>query len=95
MRRSGRFMGKRMVWESEIAVCEPTRRLVFSHVSGSLRGESRWEIAPSPAGARVRLTTEGPLPRGLGFLRPLAAAAARIALRSDLKRLKRLVESGV
>lgn len=94
MRRSGRFMGKRMVWESEIAACEPPRRLAFRHVSGPLRGESRWEIDPAPGGSAVRLVTEGPLPRGLGILRPLAATAARLALRADLKRLQSLVARG-
>ena len=92
MRRSGRFMGKRMAWESEIAECAPARRLVFRHVSGSIGGESRWEIEPAPGGATVRLASDGPLPRGIGFLRPLVAAAARLALRADLRRLKSLVE---
>ena len=94
MRRSGRFLGKRMEWESEIAECEPDRRIVFRHIAGSLRGESRWEIMRSAGGCTVRLTTEGPLPAGLGFLRPLAEMGARMALRGDLRRLKNLVESG-
>ena len=66
----------------------------WGRMSGPLRGESRWEIDPAPGGSAVRLVTEGPLPRGLGILRPRAAAAARLALRADLKRLQSLVARG-
>ncbi len=94
MRRRGRFLGKAMAWASEIVECVPGRRLVFRHVAGSVRGESRWEIASADGGSRVRLASTGPLPRGLSLLRPLVAAGARAALRADLRRLKRLVEAG-
>lgn len=92
MRREGRFLGKRMAWESKIAECVAARLLVFRHVAGSVRGESRWEIAPAGAGVRVRLASLGPLPRGLAWLRPIAAMGGRAALRADLRRLKGLVE---
>src|SRR5688572_32193039 len=84
MRRAGKFLGKAMAWESEIAEYAPARRVVFRHVAGSVQGESRWEIAPAGAGSRVRLASRGPLPRGLSWLRPLAAMAGHAALRADL-----------
>jgi uncharacterized protein YndB with AHSA1/START domain len=93
MRREGRFLGKRMAWESEIAECVAARRLVFRHVAGSLRGESRWEIEPTAGGTRVRLSSLGPLPRVLSWLRPIAAMGGRAALRADLRRLKGLAEA--
>jgi uncharacterized protein YndB with AHSA1/START domain len=92
MRREGRFLGRSLAWESEIVECEPGRRIAFRHVGGSVQGESHWEITPVGGGSRVRLASAGPLPRGLAFLAPLAAAGARAALRGDLRRLKRLVE---
>jgi uncharacterized membrane protein len=93
MRRSGRFLGKALAWESEIANYTPARHVLFRHVGGAVKGESRWEVAPAGAGSRVRLASRGPLPRGLAWLRPLAAMAARTALRADLRRLKKLVEA--
>jgi uncharacterized protein YndB with AHSA1/START domain len=92
MRRS-RFLGFGIAWESEISEVIPARRLVFRHVAGALRGESRWEIDPLAAGSRVRLVTKGPAAGVLAWAPALATAATRLGLRSDLARLKRLAEA--
>lgn len=93
MRRSGGFAGIKLSWESEIAACEPDRLIVFRHVGGALSGESRWELAPTPNGCRVRLSSRGPAPKGLAWFPALAALIGRAGLKGDLSRLKRLAEA--
>ncbi len=34
MRRAGRFLGKALAWESEIAQYTPVRQVVFCHIAG-------------------------------------------------------------
>ena len=93
MRRSGRFLGFPLTWESEISDVFPARRIVFRHVAGALRGESHWEIEPVDGGSRVRLVTKGPAPGPLAWAPALATAMVRRGLEGDLARLKRLAEA--
>ena len=92
MRRQARFLWIDMSWESEIVRCEADRVIVFKHVGGALRGESRWLVTPTAGGCRVVLASDGPAPGPLARLPALAAAGGRAGLKRDLGRLKRLVE---
>jgi len=92
-RRSGRFLGIEIRWESEIIALEPDRRIVFRHVGGAIGGESRWEVTPTSDGCSVRLTSKGPAPGPLAWFPALAALVGRAGLRGDLARLKRLAEA--
>ena len=92
MRRVGGFLGLSLVWESEVTAFEPDRLIAFRH-SGAITGESRWEIEPGPLGSRVRFTSSGPAPGPLKWFPAVAAFGGRVGLQSDLRRLKRLVET--
>jgi uncharacterized protein YndB with AHSA1/START domain len=92
MRRAARFLWIDMSWESEIVRCEPDSVVVFKHVGGALKGESRWRVTPTEGGCTVVLESEGPAPGPLAWFPALAAAGGRAGLRRDLGRLKRLAE---
>jgi uncharacterized protein YndB with AHSA1/START domain len=91
MRRTGRFMGMTLRWNSEITECTPDGAITFRH-DGAINGSSRWELARTARGTRVRLRSEGPAPGPMKWFPGLAAQAGRAGLKSDLRRLKVLVE---
>ena len=92
MRRQARFLWIDMSWESEIVRYEADSVIVFKHVGGALKGESRWSVTPTAGGCRVVLESDGPAPGPLAWFPALAAAGGHAGLKRDLARLKRLVE---
>jgi uncharacterized membrane protein len=93
LRFHARFLGRRLDYTYEVREDEPGRRFVMSTAQGPFPMETTytWEDAPG-GGTRMTLRNRG---EASGF----AAASARVMARaiyrankSDLKRLKRLLE---
>ena len=90
-----RFLGKRLAYTYAIREHVPGERLVMSTAEGPFPMETTYEWSDAPGGGtRMTLRNRG---RPAGFSRlaaPFMARAVRRANRSDLDRLKRILEAG-
>ena len=89
-----RFMGKRLAYTYAIREHLPGERLVMSTAEGPFPMETTYEWTDAPGGGtRMTLRNRG---RPAGFSRlvaPVIARAVRRANRTDLDRLKRILEA--
>lgn len=88
------FLGRRLAYTYEVTDNVPGARLVMSTVDGPFPMETtyEWEDAPSECTSMTLRNRGGP--RGVGrLLTPIAAIAVRSANRSDLRRLKAILEA--
>jgi hypothetical protein len=90
VRRTGAFLGKRFSWVTEIAEYEPNRLTRMKHVAGPFEGGVDYTVAPSDRGSLVTIRNYG----AASFSFPFMATMMRMSVASDLRRLKRIVETG-
>jgi uncharacterized membrane protein len=86
------FLGRRLEYTYEIRAHVPGERLVMSTADGPFAMETTYEWREAPAGTRMTLRNRGE-PAGFSKLAaPLMAQMVRRANRTDLRRLKELLE---
>lgn len=90
VRRHGAFLGRSFSWTTEITEFVPARLTRMKHVAGPFRGGVDYAVEPSGAGSEVTVHNYGEAT----FWFPFMAVMMRMSVAGDLKRLKRIVESG-
>jgi len=86
------FLGRRLAYTYEVGDLVEHVRFVMRTAEGPFPMETTYEWEPAPTGTRMRLRNRGE-PSGFSrLLAPFMAAAMRRANRSDLARLKALLE---
>jgi hypothetical protein len=89
------FLGRGLAYTYEIRDYVPGERLVMSTDQGPLTMETTYLWRDAPNGATVMTLRNTGTPDGFSRLfAPILAAAVRRANRGDLRRLKKLLESG-
>jgi uncharacterized membrane protein len=92
---TARFLGRELSYTYEVIEHEPGERLVMRTSEGPFPMETSYEWSDAGSGAtRMTLRNRG---EPAGFAKttaPLMAAAMRRANRSDLERLKEILEAG-
>jgi hypothetical protein len=86
------FMGKRIESTLEVSAADPGREFSLRSLSGPVRFSLRHLLEPASAGTRLRLEGEADPGRMFGLAGPLLRKAAERRTRSDLGRLKRVLE---
>ncbi|NLO78717.1 MAG: DUF2892 domain-containing protein [Xanthomonadaceae bacterium] len=89
-------MAGRLEWESEITADEPDQRIAWRSVEGSeieTSGEVRFRSSPYGTEVEVEMSYQPPGTAGAIAAR-LARSLTQAMLREDLRRFKRLMESG-
>jgi hypothetical protein len=93
VRRVVRFLGKDMEYVNEIVELSPPERLEMKSVKAPFPMTVTYELEPAGNGTRMRIRTGGDASGFYRVAEPLMSAAVRRGVRSDLKRLKQLLES--
>lgn len=84
--RSGRFMGKKFAWTTEVAEFHPNKLLRMNFIGGPMKGgDVTYRIEPEGDGSRVWIKNIGP---GRGFMQWFV----KRSVGKDLDRLASLVE---
>jgi uncharacterized membrane protein len=92
VRRKGRFLGRDLVWTTEVEAVHFPHVLALRVVDGPFQGAVRYDIQRRGTGSVVRIHNTGEAP-SLGFLpASVISTPMRAALSADLERLKGLVE---
>jgi hypothetical protein len=95
VRRRGAFLGRPIEWVMDVVELEPARRLAMHAVRSPFPMDVTYELEPAAGGsttARIRIRGEA---AGMyGLLGPLTPWMVRRSVQSDLRRLRRAVESG-
>jgi uncharacterized membrane protein len=86
------FMGKQIESTLEVAAAEPEHEFSLRSLSGPVRFSLRHLLERSAVGTRVRLEGEADPGKLFGLAGPLLRKAAERRTRSDLERLKRVLE---
>jgi uncharacterized protein YndB with AHSA1/START domain len=90
-----RFLGSRLEYVYEVRELVPGERLVMSTDDGPFAMETTYEFTNAGDGAtRMTLRNRGETARLVKAATSVIAAAMRRANRKDLRRLKRLLETG-
>jgi hypothetical protein len=87
------FLGKRIEYVNEIVEHDPPERLVMRSVKAPFPMTVTYAFDEEGSGTRMRITTEGD---ASGFYRlagPLLERQVRKGVRTDLARLKQLLET--
>jgi uncharacterized protein YndB with AHSA1/START domain len=88
------FLGRRLAYTYEIAEWVPGERLVMRTAEGPFRMETTYTWTADGEGTRMTLRNRGE-PKGFAKVgAPMMAAQMRRANRTDLDKLKGLLESG-
>jgi len=87
------FLGKRIESTLEVTASEPGREFSLRSLTGPVRFSVRHLLEPAPTGTRLRLEGEADPGRVFGLAGPLVRKAAERRTRSDVERLKRLLEA--
>jgi carbon monoxide dehydrogenase subunit G len=93
VRRVAQFLGKEIEYVNEIVELNPPDRLAMRSVKAPFPMTVTYALEPAGAGTRMAIRTGGD---ANGFYRvaaPILAAAVKRGVRSDLKRLKVLLEA--
>jgi uncharacterized membrane protein len=93
VRLEGRFLGKKIGWETELVERRPGR-LHLRIPRGAFRGEVIYEVEPAAGGCVARMTNRGEAIRFPLVPRGLMVAAMSKAMAADLERLAALIEEG-
>jgi uncharacterized membrane protein len=89
------FLGRDLTYTYEVREHVPSERFVMSTEDGPFPMETTYEWRDGPAGATLMsLRNRGEPPRFTGVGATLMARAIRKANREDLRRLKRILETG-
>jgi uncharacterized membrane protein len=86
------FLGRTASLELEVTACEQDRRFDVKSVSGPVRFEIRHAFEAAGDETRLRVTAEAATGRALRFAAAMAKTQAERQFRSDLERLKALLE---
>lgn len=93
VRRRGSFLGRPIEWIMDVVEHEPARRLAMHAIRSPFPMDVTYELAPMPeGGTRASIRIQGEARGMYGLLGPLTPLMVRQSVRSDLRRLKRLVE---
>lgn len=87
--RRGGFMGRRFSWVTETVAYDAESLLDMKFVAGPFKGGVTYALAPVEGGSVASIRIDGVA----GFFAPFMAAMMRRSIRSDLRRLKALVEA--
>ncbi len=88
------FLGRRMAYTYEVVAHEPGERLVMRTADGPFPMETTYIWADGAGGATVMALRNRGRPAGFSAIAaPMLAAGVRRANRSDLRRLKSVLES--
>lgn len=90
VRRTGGFLGRTFSWITEIAEYEPNRLTRMKYVAGPFKGGVDYSVSPAHGGSIVTIRNYG----AANFSFPFMATMMRMSVASDLRRLKRIVETG-
>jgi uncharacterized protein YndB with AHSA1/START domain len=93
VRRRGGFLGRPIEWVMDIVVLEPARRLAMHAVKSPFPMDVTYELAPHGRGTMARIRIQGETKGVYGLLGPLTPWMVRRSVQSDLRRLKRQVET--
>jgi uncharacterized membrane protein len=86
------FLGRTASLELEVTACEQDRRFDVKSVSGPVRFEIRHAFEAAGEETRLRVSAEAATGRALRFPAAVAKKQAERQFRSDLERLKELLE---
>ena len=93
VRRQGGFMGRPIEWIMDVTAFEPGRRLAMHAVRSPFPMDVTYLLEPSLGGTRAAIRIKGETRGMYGLLGPLTPWLVKRSVQSDLRRLKRLVES--
>lgn len=94
VRRSGRFLGRTITWESEVVELRAPELLRLRFVAGPIHGQVTYEIGAAGHGSIIRILNVGDLSGIRWVPRRLQVVLLRRALRADLRRLAGRVRAG-
>jgi uncharacterized membrane protein len=86
------LLGRTAETEMEVTAFEPERRFDVRAVTGPVRFEIRHAFAQANDGTRVRVNAEAKTGGALRFAAAMAKSQVERQFRSDLERLKRVLE---
>ena len=86
------FLGRTAELELEVTACEPNRRFDVKSASGPVRFEIRHAFVRSDGSTQLRVSAEAAVGGALRFAAGMAKKQAERQFRSDLERLKELLE---
>jgi hypothetical protein len=93
VRRRGGFLGRRIEWVMDVIAHEPGRRLAMHAVKSPFPMDVTYQLESRGNGSRASIRIQGDARGIYGLLGPLTPWMVRRSVQSDLRRLKRLVES--
>lgn len=91
--RVAKFLGKRVDYVLEVAEHEPNRRLVMRSIKSPFPMDVSYEFESAGDATRMRIRIQGGPGGLLALAAPLTAAAVKRNITSDLRNLKRILES--
>jgi hypothetical protein len=93
VRRTGGFLGRPIEWVMDVVEHVPARRLAMHAVHSPFPMDVTYELEPAPGGTRASIRIQGEANGIYGLLGPLTPLMVRRSVQSDLRRLKRALES--
>jgi hypothetical protein len=93
VRRIGSFLGRPIEWVMDVVEHVPERRLTMHAVRSPFPMDVTYELEPSSGGTRASIRIQGEARGMYGLLGPLTPLMVRRSVQSDLRRLKRALES--
>lgn len=93
VRRRGGFLGRPIEWVMDVVELVPARRLAMHAVRSPFPMDVTYELEPSGGGTRASIRIRGEARGMYGLLGPLTPWMVRRSVQSDLRRLKRAVET--
>jgi hypothetical protein len=93
VRRIGGFLGRPIEWVMDVVEYVPARRLAMHAVRSPFPMDVTYELEPVPSGTRASIRIQGEARGTYGLLGPLTRPMVKRSVQSDLRRLKRALES--
>ena len=87
-----RFLGRALEYTYEVRELIPDERLVMGMSEGPFAMETTYRFTDTPGGTRMELRNRGEPEGFMSMMRPILETAMRRANRTDLARLKALLE---
>jgi len=80
-------MGRRIVADYEVTVCEPNRLLEFQTIAGPARPHGRFEVAPEGSGSRLSLSLDASMK---GFAALFMSGMVQKTMDSEVRNIERI-----